>query len=70
MPSRSPWGYQKRKRLRPTPLRPPNMGMDTGEFLVHKYPTEQTPHKLIASEGENDAPNRAILVQWSTSEEE
>lgn len=70
MPSRSPWAYQKRKQLRPTELDAPASRIATNDFLVHKYPTGKTIAKLAASEGLTDAPNRAELVQWDTSEEE
>lgn len=70
MPSRSPWAYQKRKRLRPTDLAAPGSGPDFGELLIHKYPTGKTADKLVASEGLSDAPDRAEMVRWDTSGEE
>ena len=70
MPSRSPWAYQKRKRLRPTDLAAPGSGPDFGELLIHKYPTGKTVDKLMASEGQKDAPNRPEMVPWDTSGEE
>ena len=69
MPSRNPWGYQNRKRLRHTNLFGEIPGFDTGEFLVRKYPLGLTIDKLMASEGQGDAPNRATMVQWRTPEE-
>lgn len=69
MPSRNPWGYQKRKRLRHTNLFGEIPGFDSGELLVHKYPLGLTIDKLNASEGQGDAPNRATMVQWRTSGE-
>lgn len=70
MPNRSPWSYQKRKGLRQTDLNASASGVDTGELLVHKYPTGKTIDKLEASEGQGDAPNRPEIVRWDTSEEE
>lgn len=69
MPSRNPWGYQKRKRLRHTNLFGEIPGFDTNEFLVRKYPLGLTIDKLMASEGQEDTPNRASMVQWNTPEE-
>ena len=69
MPSRNPWSYQKRKRLRHTNLFGETPGLDTKEFLVRKYPLGLTIDKLVASEGLGDAPNRATMVQWNTTEE-
>lgn len=70
MPNRSPWSYQKRKRLRQTDLKDPHLGLDTGELLVRKYSTGKTVSKLEASEGQGDTPNRPEIVRWDTSDEE
>jgi len=71
MPSRSPWQYQKRKQLRPTEMpQAPASRFSPDEMLIHKYPTGKTISKLEASEGLGDAPDRAEMVRWDTSEEE
>jgi hypothetical protein len=63
MPSRSPFAFQRRKRLRSLnwPARP---RLSPDELLIHKYPTGKTVQKLEAAEGD-PAPDRAKIVSWS-----
>jgi len=68
MPSRSPFAFQRRKRLRS--LNWPASTFAPGDLLVHKYPSEKTLGKLAAAEGD-PPPLRAKIVDWTppTSEE-
>jgi len=62
MPSRSPFSFQRRKRLRS--LNWPASTFVPGDLLVHKYPADKTLGKLVAAEGD-PAPLRAKIVDWT-----
>ena len=63
MPSRSPYGFQRRKQLRPLNW-PAVPTFSPGDLLIHKYPSGKTEQKLEAAEG-GPAPDRAKIVDWS-----
>jgi hypothetical protein len=67
MPSRSPYGYQRRKQLRP--INWPASRFAPDDLLIHKYPTGKTEQKLKASNG-SPPPDRARMVDWSAPTDE
>ena len=63
MPSRSPFAFQRRKRLKSLDW-PAVSKFSPDSLLIHKYPSEKTEQKLRAAEGD-PAPDRAKIVSWS-----